>query len=145
MQGYWGDAWDCWTSPWQCLKAATGAVSSAPLTETTSADIAYRRMKMPDAPPEDIGVPTPAPPEVVPDSDVPYGPGCAPGWIYDPRTGLCAKVVSPRPKPTPTPGPDGGGGGSSEAQRLLRQQYLIWGLGAAFVGLALLVALRRRD
>ena len=129
MRGYlpsWDDFVDCWSSPVQCFKAATGAGSSAPLDETTSADIAYRRMKMPQATPEEIGVPTPAPPPFEPEP-------CAAGYILDSRTGQCAKIVAPRP----APGTPGGAGQD-------KQQYLILALAVGFVGLALFVALRRR-
>lgn len=101
MRGYWDDFVDCWSSPWQCVKAATGAVSSAPVTTTTAADIAYRRMKMPKAPEEVI---VPAVLEVPEDSGggAP-GTSCPPGYIIDTFTGQCAKLVSPAPQPGPQP------------------------------------------
>jgi hypothetical protein len=95
--------WDCLWSPIQCVKAAFG-------DEETSAK-AYQEMRQPGStqPQQQVTI-LPRSVQPITDSQVPFGPGCAPGWIYHEGLGTCVKELvkqTPKPQLYVTPGADG--------------------------------------
>lgn len=132
--------WDCLWSPIQCVKAAFG-------DEETSAR-AYQEMRKPGStqpqPQQQVTI-LPRTTTPVADSQVPFGPGCAPGWNYYPGQG-CVKEIPKRPptsgQPTVVIGPDGQPTVQPVATQPMNKAVLI--LATVLVGAAVFSLLRSR-